>query len=71
MLSVQRDQGVAHTPDFLWTLVSYARLMRLSLKERRTRYLVQCLVQEIRGISLGPRISYHAAPVVATGAAFS
>ena len=28
------------TPDFLWTLMALADLMRLSLRERRTRGLV-------------------------------
>jgi hypothetical protein len=32
------------TPDFLWTLVALADLMRLSLRERRTRGFVQCCV---------------------------
>ena len=32
------------TPDFLWTLVALADLMRLSLRERRTRSFVQCCV---------------------------
>jgi hypothetical protein len=32
------------TPDFLWSLVALAELMRLSLRERRTRGFVQCCV---------------------------
>jgi hypothetical protein len=31
-------------PDFLWNLVALTDLMRLSLRERRTRDLVQCSV---------------------------
>jgi hypothetical protein len=31
-------------PDFLWNLVALMDLMRLSLRERRTRDLVRCCV---------------------------
>jgi hypothetical protein len=31
-------------PDFLWNLVALTDFMRLSLRERRTRNLVQCSV---------------------------
>jgi hypothetical protein len=36
-----RSLGFA-PPDFLWNLVALTDLMRLSLRERRTRDLVQC-----------------------------
>jgi hypothetical protein len=35
-------------PDFLWSLLALMNLMRLSLKESRTRGHLQCSVQEIR-----------------------
>jgi hypothetical protein len=37
----RRSLGFA-PPDFLWKLVALTDLMRLSLRERRTRNLVQC-----------------------------
>ena len=42
----KRNSSSLHfaTPDFLWTLVALADLMRLSLRERRTRGFVQCCV---------------------------
>jgi hypothetical protein len=39
----RRSLGFA-PPDFLWNLVALTDLMRLSLRERRTRDLVQCSV---------------------------
>jgi hypothetical protein len=40
----------ATDPDFLWGFVGSLHLMRLSLKERRTRGPVQSRVQEIGAI---------------------
>jgi hypothetical protein len=40
----------ATNPDFLWSFVGSLYLMRLSLKERRTRGPVQSRVQEIGAI---------------------
>jgi hypothetical protein len=46
------EPRVPHTPDFLRSLVGSVNFMRLSFKERRTRRLVWCCVQETRGIAL-------------------
>ena len=44
----------ATDPDFLWGFVGSLHLMRLSLKERRTRDPVQSRVQEIGAIDWCP-----------------
>jgi hypothetical protein len=54
-IPIASGSWVPHIPDFLWNLVGSVHIMRLSLKERRTRSRVQCCVQEIRGISLAFR----------------
>jgi hypothetical protein len=43
---------VPHIPDFLRSLVGSREPHAPFLKERRTRCLVRCRVQEIRGISV-------------------
>jgi hypothetical protein len=42
--TARRDRSASLPPDFLWNLVALTDFMRLSLRERRTRDLVQCSV---------------------------
>jgi hypothetical protein len=48
----RRNQGAPHTPDFRWSSVGSANLMRLALKKGAHAVFVEGSVQEIRGISL-------------------
>ena len=52
------------TPDFLWTLVALADLMRLSLRERRTRGFVQSCVAGNPGTLRSELVTFLIWPVV-------
>jgi hypothetical protein len=52
------------TPDFLWTLVALADVMRLSLRERRTRGFVQSCVAGNPGTLRSGLVTFLIWPVV-------